>query len=71
MGFQSRGSPDFRYFEIPTWESREKKPFGCGPRGEAHKGEGCGFPQVRAVVSLVSLSLPMARFSTKSASTMR
>jgi hypothetical protein len=35
-----------------------------------YKGEGGGFPQVRAVVSLVSPSLPVACFSTKSASTM-
>jgi hypothetical protein len=21
-------------FKTPTWESRDKKPFGCGPRGE-------------------------------------
>ncbi len=35
-----------------------------------YKGEGGEFPQVRAVVSLVSPSLPMARPSTKSASTM-
>jgi len=32
-----------------------------------YKGEGCGFPQVRAVVSLVNPSLPVARPSTKSA----
>jgi len=32
-----------------------------------YKGKGGGFPQVRAVVSLVSPSLPMARPSTKSA----
>jgi len=32
-----------------------------------YKGEGGGFPQVRAVVSLVSPSLPMAHPSTKSA----
>jgi hypothetical protein len=32
-----------------------------------YKGEGGGFPQVRAVVSLVSPSLPVARPSTKSA----
>jgi hypothetical protein len=32
-----------------------------------YKGEGGGFPQVRAVMSFVSLSLPMARPSTKSA----
>jgi hypothetical protein len=31
-----------------------------------YKGEGGGFPQVQAVVSLVSLSLPVARPSTKS-----
>jgi hypothetical protein len=30
-----------------------------------YKGEGGGFPQVWAVVSLVSLNLPMARFRTK------
>jgi len=35
-----------------------------------YKGEGGGFPQVQAVVNLMSLSLPMARPSTKSASTM-
>jgi hypothetical protein len=38
-----------------------------------YKGEGGGFPQVRAVVSLVSLvysSLPVARLNTKSAQTM-
>jgi hypothetical protein len=32
-----------------------------------YKGEGGGFPQVRAVVSLVSPSLPVACPSTKSA----
>jgi hypothetical protein len=31
-----------------------------------YKGEGGGFPQVRAVLSLVSPSLPVARPSTKS-----
>jgi hypothetical protein len=34
------------------------------------KGEGGGFPQVRAVVNLVSPKLPMACPSTKSAQTM-
>jgi hypothetical protein len=32
-----------------------------------YKGEGGGFPQVRAVLSLVSLNLPMVRPRTKSA----
>jgi hypothetical protein len=35
-----------------------------------YKGEGGGFHQVRAMVSLLSSSLFMARPSTKSASTM-
>jgi hypothetical protein len=35
-----------------------------------YKGEGGGFPQVRAVVSLVNLSLPVLCPSTKSAQTM-
>jgi hypothetical protein len=35
-----------------------------------YKGEGGGFPKVRAVMSLVSPNLPMACPSTKSALTM-
>ncbi len=35
-----------------------------------YNGEGDGFPQVRAMVSLVNPSLPMACVSTKSAPTM-
>jgi hypothetical protein len=35
-----------------------------------YKGEGGGFPQVRAVVNLMSLSLPVARPNTKSVQTM-
>jgi len=35
-----------------------------------YKGEGGGFPQVQVVVSLVNLSLPLIRPSTKSAPTM-
>ncbi len=35
-----------------------------------YKGEGDGFPQVRAMVSLVSSSLPVAHPSTKSVPTM-
>jgi len=72
-GAQSRKSPNFGNFKTPTWESRDKKPFGYGPYGQPQsilKGEGGGFPQVWAVVSFVSLSLPMACPSTKSAQTM-
>jgi hypothetical protein len=35
-----------------------------------YKGEGGGFPQVWAVVSLVNPSLPTVRLSTKSVATM-
>jgi len=35
-----------------------------------YKGEGGGFPQVRAMVSLVSPSLPMVHPNTKSVPTM-
>jgi hypothetical protein len=35
-----------------------------------YKGEGGGFPQVRAVVNLVNPSLPVTRHSTKSVPTM-
>jgi hypothetical protein len=37
---------------------------------EYYKGEGGGFPQVWAMVSLMSSSLPMVRPSTKSAQIM-
>jgi hypothetical protein len=37
---------------------------------EYYKGEGGGFPQVRAVVSLVNPRLTVAHLSTKSAHTM-
>jgi hypothetical protein len=44
---QNRGSPSYWNFETPTWESWDKKPFGCGPRGELYyMGEGGGFPRV-------------------------
>jgi hypothetical protein len=35
-----------------------------------YKGEGGGFPQVQAVMNIVSPSLPVARPSTKSVPTM-
>jgi hypothetical protein len=31
---QRRESPSCCNFGTPTWESKDKKPFGCGPRGE-------------------------------------
>jgi hypothetical protein len=44
-------------------------PFGCWSMARHkvyYKGEGGGFPKVRAVLNLVSSSLPMVRPSTKS-----
>jgi hypothetical protein len=44
-------------------------PFGCGPMANHrvyYKGEGGGFLQTWAAVSLVSSILPMARPNTKS-----
>jgi hypothetical protein len=67
--------------EIPTLKI-SKLPFGS-PGTKCHldvglverhkiyyKGEGGGFPQVRAMVNLVSSSLPMVRPNTKSVPTM-
>jgi hypothetical protein len=34
---QSPGTPTRDSFETPTWESREKEPFGCSLRGETHR----------------------------------
>jgi len=59
MAPQSRGSPNLGDFGTPTWESRDKKiHLVVGPLERCrvyYKGEGGGFPQVQAVVSLVCL----------------
>jgi len=34
MGIQNRENPNLGDFGTPTWESRNKKPFGCGPHGQ-------------------------------------
>jgi hypothetical protein len=55
------GSPGTNYhFDVVPMERRR----------EYYKGEGGGFPQVRAVVSLVNPRLLVARPNTKSAQTM-
>jgi hypothetical protein len=73
MGSQSYESPKLEISGLPFESPRTKCHLDVGLM-ERHrvyyKGEGGGFPQVWAVVSLVSLSLPMARPSTKSAQTM-
>jgi hypothetical protein len=69
MGPQSRKKPNFGNFKTPIWESRDKMTFGCWSHGQAqsisYKGEGSGFPQVWAMVSLMSLCLHVARSCTK------
>ncbi len=55
-GFQSCKSPNFKNFGTM--------------HKEYYKGEGGGFLQIQAVVSLVSLCLPVVRPCTKSASIM-
>jgi hypothetical protein len=73
MGPQSCESSNFGNFELPFGSFETKWHLGVGPVVKHkiyYKGEGGAFPQVQAVVNLVSPSLPMARPSTKSASTM-
>jgi len=58
---------------LPFGSLRTKWHLGVGlvaRHKEFYKGEGGGFPQVRAMMNLVSLCLPMARPCIKSASTM-
>jgi hypothetical protein len=73
MGLQSRKNPNCVKFETPTWEFHDKMTFGCWSMARHkiyYKGEGGGFPQVQAVVSLVSPSLPVARPNTKNVTIM-
>jgi hypothetical protein len=68
MGPQSCGSPNCGNFRTPTLESRDKMTLGVGlvvRHKVYYKGEGGGFTQIQAVVSLVNLCLPMARQCTK------
>jgi len=65
MGPQSCGSPKFGNFRTP--ETKCHLDVGIVKRHKVYyKGEGGGFPQVRAMVSLMSSSLLVARPSTKS-----
>jgi hypothetical protein len=62
--------PTLGISRLPLGSPRTKCHLNAGPMAKHkvyYKGEGGGFPQVRAVVSLVSLSLPVARPSTKNA----
>jgi len=66
------GIPISRISGLPLGNLRTKCHLGASPMAMHivyYKGEGGGFPQVQAVVSLVSSCLPMARPCTKSAQT--
>jgi len=68
--FKVTRDPISRISRLPTWESLDTMTFGCRPCDEAqeyYKGEGGGFPQVRAVVNLVNLCLFVVHSCTKSA----
>jgi hypothetical protein len=67
MNSQSPGSPNRDNFGTPPWESQDKKSFGCKCYKEYYMGEGGGFPWLSAVMSLVSLGLPVACLSIKGA----
>jgi hypothetical protein len=55
---------------LPIGSPETKRHLGAGPMAKHrvyYKGEGGGFPQVQAVVNLVSPCLPVAHSRTKSA----
>jgi len=62
MGPQSRGSPNIGKCHLDVGLVERHRVY--------YKGEGGGFPQVRAMVSLVSPNLPVTRPNNKSVSTM-
>jgi hypothetical protein len=64
MGPQNRGSPNFGNSGSP--KTKCHLDVGLMEKHKVYyKGEGDGFPQVRAMVSLVSPSLPKVRPNTK------
>jgi hypothetical protein len=74
MGPQSHGRPNFGNFGISIWESRDKNVIWMWAlwRGTKYtiRGKVVAFPQVRAMVSLVSKSLFVVRHNTKNVPTM-
>jgi hypothetical protein len=71
--FKVSGVPTSRISRLPFRSLRTKCHLDAGRVARLkvyYKGEGGGFPQVRAMVSLVSSNLPVAHSSTKSVPTM-
>jgi hypothetical protein len=70
MNSQSPGSPNWDSFGIPPWESWDKKPVGCGCRGETQRilyGGRWWLPLSPSCGEFMSLKLPVAYPSTKGA----
>jgi hypothetical protein len=70
MGPQIMRVPISGISKLPFGSPGTKCHLGAGPMARHkvyYKGEGGGFPQVRAMVSLVTSSLPMAHPNTKNA----
>jgi hypothetical protein len=70
MIVQSPGSPNRDSFGTPPWESRNKKPFGCGCRGEAQSilyGGRWWLPLSSGRGESSESRVPMACLSTKGA----
>jgi hypothetical protein len=68
VGTKVAGVPTLRILGLPLGSRRTKWHLGAGPVAKHrvyYKGEGGGFPQVRAVVSLMNPWLPMVRPCTK------
>ncbi len=68
------GAPTLVTVGLPLGSLGTKCHLDVGPVGNHkvyYKREGGGFPQIRVVMSFVSSNLPMARPSTKGASTMQ
>jgi hypothetical protein len=68
MPLQSCGSLNRDNFETPPWESWNKSHSDVGAMERCKKyymGKGGGFPQVRAMVNLVSPESPVACLNTK------
>jgi hypothetical protein len=73
IGPQSRGNPSCENSETPTWSPRTKCHLDVGlveKHKVYYKGGRWWLPQVQAMVSLMSLSLPVTFPSTKSVQTM-
>jgi hypothetical protein len=70
---QSRGISTLGISRLPLGNLGTKCHLGAGPVARHkvyYKGEGGGFPQIRAMVNLVSLCLPVVCSNTKNTQTM-